>query len=374
MTKYATESFAKAFYLSGRPPLAYRKGRTPEERRQWQEALRSKVRELMAFSDAMYEVPVVNRLLTKQRDGYRIEKYEISTEPGLWMTFFLLVPDGAGPERKTPGVLCLPGTTWTKEELAGEEFSDLDYEPAQPIHGLGHHYPYANMQALHFVRRGMTALACEDLCVGEHAGTLDVGEIEKLLWALGRSVMGVTVEVRLAMLGWLKNLPFVDRERIAISGHSLGVDSGMLVSLLDEDVRAFVYNDYICDWRARVGAMCPPSPVPTAPWHRYPGMWRWFSYPDLLAAFAPRKLFITEGGRTEYLDMVRESYAECGHPENFRFDYYREFRDPQKRKGDLAPLPTGITGEEYMEICNVAPEKHFYKFEAAVPWLADALG
>lgn len=373
MNKYATDRFAKAFFDNGQPPLAYRKGMTAAERRQWQQDLKAKIAELMAFPDTMYETPVVNFLFSKQRDGYRVEKYEISPEPELWMTFLLLVPDAASAADRTPGVLCLPGTGWTKEALAGEDFSDLDYEPPQPPAGIGHRYYYANMQAVHYARRGMTALACEDICVGEHSGTMTRRDVEKMLIGLGRTFMGVTVELRLAMLKWLKTLPFVDAQRLAVSGHSLGVDSSMLIATLDEDVKAFVYNDFICDWRKRIAAICPTSPVPTTEWHMFSGMWRWFSYPDLLAAFAPRKLYITEGGRTEYLRMVADSYAECGAPENFRYDYYRKFLDPASRVGDLAPLPDAISGEEYLEICNVDPAKHFFKFETAVPWLEEAL-
>lgn len=373
MSKYISENFAKAFFDKGEPVLSYQKGMSGEERREWKRKLKAKVTELMAFPDTMYDTPVVNKLLSKQRDGYRIEKYEISPEPDFWMTFFVLIPDTASPEYKTPGVLCMPGTKWTKEALCGEDFSDLDYEPAQPPIGIGHRYYYANMQAVHFARKGMTALACEDICVGEHAGSMEPVQVEKLLIGQGRSMMGVTVEIRLAMMKWLKSQPFVDRDRLAISAHSLGVDSGMLMATLDEDIKAFVYNDFICDWRKRVAAICPPEKVPTTSWHMYSGMWKWFSYPDLLAAFAPRKLFITEGGRTEYLEMVANSYAECNASENFRYDYYRKFADPSKRVGDFAPLPAGISGSEYLELCNVDSPKHFFKFETAVPWLEEAL-
>lgn len=373
MGKYETENFVKDFFDRGELPLAYRRGMSDEARGKWRQDLKNKVTELMAFPETMYEKPVVNFLLSKQRDGYRVEKYEISPEPNLWMSFLLLVPDGADAGHKTAGVLCLPGTAWTKEALAGEDFCDLDYEPAQPPIGIGHRYYYANMQAVHYARRGITALACEDICVGEHKGVFERRDVERMLIGMGRSFMGLTVELRLAMLKWFKTLPFVDAGRLGISAHSLGVDSSMLLTMLDEDIKAFVYNDFICDWKKRIAAICPTSPVPGTEWHMYSGMWRWFSYPDLLAAFAPRKLYITEGGRTEYLQMVADSYAECGATENFRYDYYRKFSDPAKRIGDQAPLPQGISGEEYLEICNVDAPKHFFKFEMAVPWMEEAL-
>ena len=372
MSKYDSGNFAKAYYDRGVNPLRYREGMTAEERAAWQKAVKEKVRELMAFSEEMYETPVVNHLKRKDRGFYYIDKYEISPEPDLWMTFFLLTPKSASEENKTPGVLCTPGTGWTKECLAGEEFWDLEYEPSQPPHGLNHRYYYANAMARHYVEHGLTALACEDLGNGEHGG-MHPNEVEKLLIGQGRTMMGVTVEIRYALLQWLKSRPWVDREKLAVSGHSLGVDSLMLTVTLDDDVQAFVYNDYICDWKERISYNCPPSPMPTVCWHMYSGMHRWFSYPDLLAAYAPRKLFITEGGPTVYLERLKKVYEDLGAGENFRYDYYPDYADPKNRLYDGKSMFKGMTETEYLQFCNVVAEKHYFKFETAVPWLEEAM-
>lgn len=372
-SKYDSVGFAKAFYDLETPSLCYRPNRSEEERAAWISDLREAIVKRMAFSKDLYETPIVNFLFSKDRGSYTIEKYEISPEPHLWMTFLLLVPKGASEQNKTPAVLCTPGTWWPKEALAGEDFWDLSYEPSQPPTGINHRYYYANAMARHYVTNGFTALACEDINIGEHQGDLLSRDVEKLLIAQGRSMMGVTVEVRLALLRWLKERPFVDRSRLAVSGHSLGVDSLMHVALLDEDVKAFVYNDFICDWKERFSHMCPPDSVPMSDWHMYPGMHCDYSYPDLLAAFAPRKLFITEGGRTEYLRRLKNAYKELGAEENFRYDYYPDYADSAKRLFDDAPLPKTMTGEEYFTYSNVVAAKHFFKYETAIPWLIEAM-
>lgn len=373
MNKYSVDLLIKKFYGGGTLPLSYRSGMNSEERQVWKESIVSKVSELMAFPDTMYDMPIVNLLLSKQRDTYRIEKYEMSTEPDLWVTFFVLIPNHASEENKTPGVLCLPGTEWTKEALCAEDFSDLEYDPPQPRIGIGHRYYYANAQALHFVRNGMTAIACEDFGVGEHAGSLSPEQVAVLLMDQGRNMMGLTVEVRLGMLKWLKSQPFVDAGNLAVAGHSLGVDSAMHVILLDEDVKAFVYNDFLADARQRIVATVPPEGIPEGPWHKYPGIHQWYGYPDLLAAYAPRKLLITEGGSTECLENLKKVYEELGTPENYQYTYYREYMDPENRKYDYVPLKEGMTWEEYAKYVNVVEEKHFFKFETAVPWLKEAL-
>ena len=46
--------------------------------------------------------PEVRFLYSRQRDGYRVEKYEISPEPELWVPFLLLVPDTVCPRKTKP--------------------------------------------------------------------------------------------------------------------------------------------------------------------------------------------------------------------------------------------------------------------------------
>jgi len=364
-----SDDFIKALYKEKPLPLSYREGMTESERAVWISALKENITKKMAFSEETYPEPKVRFLMRKDRGAYFVEKYEISPEPDLFMRFLLLVPKTASETNKTPAVLCTPGTGWRKECLAAEEFFDLEYNPAQPPEGLAHRYYYANAMAQHYALSGMTALACEDIASGEHLGNIPPNHIGHYLVAQGRSMMGVTVSVRLAMLKFLKGLPYVDKERLAVSGHSLGVDSLMHVALLDDDVKAFVYNDFACDWQDRIRNTAAPMNC----WHVYPGMHRDYTYIDLLAAFAPRKLFITEGGKTQYLLRIQNAYRELGAQANFRYDYYPDYQNPDNRKHEDEAIYEGMSHETYFEFCNVVPEKHFFKFETAVPWLTETL-
>jgi len=372
--KYSSLHFVKHFYDYERPILECREGITIKEREEWKQKITDIMKEHMGFPENMYETPVVNLLLSKQRDTYRIEKYEISTEPNLWTTFLVLIPNEASQENKLPGVLCCPGTCWEKEALCGEDFCDLEYEetptrdrPARSKHGL-------NTMALQYCRSGMVAIACEDMGVGEQASDdLRASDVDQLLLGQGRHMMGITVEIRLGLLKWLKAQPFVNRERIAVSGHSLGVNSALRVALLDEDVKAFVFNDCLVRWREMISATCPPEKIGTSFWQMYPESWKLFEEEDLLAAYAPRKLFVTEGGRTEHLEKLARVYAEYGASGNFRYDHYPEYRDPANRKYDYVPYEKEMTIAKMYEYSNVTPMKHYFKGDTAVPWLVDAL-
>ncbi len=372
--KYNVDNFAKSLYLED-PEFTYRPGMSEDERHHWKLSLKKRLYERMDFSKKRYDEPIVNLLLSERRGFYRIEKYELSPEPNLWVTFFALIPDTATEENKAPGVLTAPGYGWHKEALAGEEFADLDYYPPQS--GDFHRYFFANAQALHYVKEGMVSIACEDLGYGEHGtdfrGPYILDDIGKMLYVHGRSLLGLTVEIRLAILQWLKTRPFVDRSKIAVSGHSLGVDSCEILCNLDDDVAAFVYNDLVCDMSKRLLYTSPPAHFYPLFFHMYYGIYSCSSNVDLLKAFAPKPLLVTEGGRTEELEKIKAAYKDFGAEDNFTYYYYRQYSDPKDRIYDSVPFHEGMTREEYFEYCNVVPEYHYFKWKEAVPWLNKAL-
>ena len=102
-------------------------------------------------------------------------------------------------------------------------------------------------------------------------------------------------------------------------------------------------------------------------------MHKWFSFPDLIAAFAPGPMLLSEGGVQDDLERIGKAYALAGAPENYRYVHYPEFQDPSNRKFDHVRIPEGITNEEYFRYANVVPEHHYYKTEICIPWMEKAL-
>ncbi len=359
--------------LKKTPELAYSQNMAAEDFPAWQKKVKDKAKELMGLEGNVYEKPVVNLLFSKQRDGYRIDKYEISSEENLWNTMLVLVPDTATEKNPAPVVLCTPGTRWTKEQLSGEEFEDLDYAPAQGT--VTGHYFYANTMALRYCRAGIVAIATDDFFCGETKNNTDCFDdwswVCTVLQAMGRSMLSITVGMHLAQLAFAKTLPYVDEKRVAVSGHSLGTESCMLMGVLDDSIGAMVFNDFLSDTKERVLAVSPQENYADyiIPYKDYFGVYRYFTYPDLLCAFAPRKLLITEGGGTNHLKKVEAAYASAGKREAFTYHYYREYADPKDRRFDDEPMPRGISQQEYFLRSNCVPEHHYFKFELAVPWL-----
>jgi len=187
----------------------------------------------------------------------------------------------------------------------------------------------------------------------------------------GRHYEGLSVFQRLPILEWLKQQHYVDENRVAVSGHSLGAKPSLILGVLDPSLAAVVWNDFVSDWRQRAIA----ENLLRISIHQYvPGFLEWFDYTDLEASLAPRPLLISEGGRTRDIERVREAYRLLGAQENIEVVYYPKYATPDLRPYDDVDLPEGLTMEEYFEYANVDVPEHCFKENVAVPWLTRVLG
>jgi len=370
---YRTDLFVQQLYRNYPGKLRFNpeKIRTREDFFVWKEQVRQKAYSLMQFPENAYEQPSVRFLSVRQRDGYRVEKYEISPEPELWVPFLVMIPDSATKERKAPGVLCFPGWCTPKEALCGEDFTDLSYAPSQPAGD----FPFSNAMALHYVRRGMVALASDNAGTGEQLGTYDRQQLALKMIFKGRNYVGLCVLYRWAMLKWLAGQEYVDDSKIALAAHSLGTETSLFLALLEPRVKAVSHNDFMSDNEQRIISCFPPEDFMFGGHiHLVPGMHEWFSFPDLAAAFAPNPLLLSEGGVQDDLERIQAAYTLAGVKEQYRYVHYPEYQNAENRLFDHQKIPENITNEEYFRYANVVPEHHFYKSELCVPWMAEVLG
>jgi len=360
----STAGFVHAFLKHMQPKLAFDPAMKREEFAGWQDAVREELRELMLLPQPP-DQPAPKQLWTEARDGYRLEKWEAYPEPFSVVPYLMLIPDGVDDGASAPAVLCFPGSASSKESRAGEpELPDMP--PPRP------HWE-ENRMALFYVQRGMVVVAVDNPGTRETGSSIrpERHEISQYsIWA-GRHYEGISVFHKLCILDWLKTRPYVDTERIATCGHSLGAKPALVLSVLDPSIRATVWNDFVSLWRERAVA----ENLLRIAIHQYvPGILAWFDYPDLLASLAPRPLLITEGGRTRDIERIREAYRLVGAEDQITVTYYPKYATPDKRPYDDADLPEGLSMEEYFLYANVDAPEHSFKGKVAVPWLADVLG
>lgn len=355
-----------------KPAYAFNPDFTETEFKEWQAGLRSAMQELMHFPEiADSPAPVCVR--TVKRDGYRIEKWESYPLPGSVVPYLVLIPDGVGSGHKVPAMLCIPGFGGSKEGLAGETEGDyeLTSSPVEPVK--------KNAMALHYVKKGFVAVAVDNPSCAELSdnGHFDYLNTSRILLEMGWSYLGLTTWQDWNILNWMKTQNYVDKERIIVSGFSLGTEPLMVLGVLDPSIYAFVYNDFMCRTLERILVMTQPDskgvrPFPNSIEHLIPGFLKQFDFPDLVAALAPRPVICTEGGLDRDFNLIKKAYRLSGKPDNFTFYHYKKFADPKDRK-QLERVPEGVDRDTYFNLANVDPKNHYFKEEWVLPWLDELL-
>jgi len=376
----STRGFVQHLIRNARPKLAFDPEFTPAEFNKWRARVRAKMEELLDFPEPPPQ-PTPRRLWVKQREGYALEKWEVYPEPGSVVPFLVLIPDGVSADKPAPAVMCFPGSSDTKENLAGEPPLHPAFKPRDRSHA-GVQHGVRNQQALQFVRAGLVAVAVDHPGNGElsdlakHRGTAmdERNTLARYLIDFGRDYISLSVFQKRRILEWLRERPDVDADRIALSGHSLGTEPLLAMAALDLKINAIVWNDFLCPNLERAKVATKPNSRgvrPTANWlgHCVPGLWEWFDYPDLVAAFAPRPLILTEGGPGHSLDLVRKAYEIAGASKNLSVHHYPKYSDPADRR-DGKPIPEGLDDLEWLDHANVDAPHHYFKGYLAVPWLA----
>ena len=340
----------------------------------WREKMSAEMARLMKHPSA--EVKTPKKLDEAKRDGYRIERWQAYPLEGMAVNFYALIPDSVSVLNPAPaGVLCIPGFGQTKELLAGEQTGIYDLSGQPPVE-----IPKAAMARL-YAENGLVAVAVDNPSFGELSdnGVNDFLNTSRMLLEEDWNYLGLTSWQDKVILNWLKQQPYIDQERILVSGFSLGTEPLMVLGLLDNDIYAFVYNDFLCNTRERILVMDRPDekgnrPFPNSIEHLIPGFLKEFDFPDIVAALAPRPVICTEGGLDRDFRIIGKVYENAGAPEAFEYHHYTKFADPADRAMlNAEELPGNLDRNEFFRLANVDSPNHYFKAEHVIPWLQKIL-
>ena len=231
-------------------------------------------------------IPLDPRVLEEHIEGkYIRRKIDYAVEPGDRVPAWLLIPkDLLGqPGVKAPAVLCLHQTVGIgKDEPVGlggnpnlhyaKELAERGYVTLAPDY-LGGDIPEVG------IRGGFGEYRTDPYSLGYVSGTM------KGIWNHMRAI------------DLLQSLPFVDADRLGVIGHSLGGYNSLFVAAFDERIKVVVsscgfttFAKYrggnLAGWSHR-GHMPLIATVYDNDPQKVP-----FDFPDVLAAIAPRALFI----------------------------------------------------------------------------------
>ncbi len=354
-----------------KPLLSMPETLTPETYSNWKNSVCQKARELLLLPEFTKQPDPV-RLSRVQRDGYAVEKWELYPDSVTVVPFLVLIPDGVDDNNPAPGVICIPGSIHSKEFISGEPLLD---RPTCRFEK----FPERNRMAKYMAMNKMVAFAFDNPETAECA--LDI-EREGEFGYYTRTQMcfgyiqsglcyaGMSVFQKLCCLQWMKTLPYIDANRIAVSSHSLGSLPSLFLGLISDDIKAVVFNDFVCDPRERYMSITeePENGMSqnSGNWHEIPGLWKWFAHQDLLAALAPKYLACNEGGAEEYVKTVCRGYEAAGCPERLQLSQYPKYADSAHRNHPDALPKYGLSEDAYFEHCYVDPGDHSFREEPSI--------
>lgn len=371
----SSRAIAPQLMASKPPRLQYKSTFDATQAAEWRKEMSAAMARVMNHPDtATVEKPQLTG--TWQRDGYRLERWESYPFAQAVVPFLVLVPDGVSASNPAPAIMCIPGSGQTKELLAGETRVDLDSSETKPTR---------NAQAYEFVKQGYIAVAVDNPACGEPAdlevisggGGWDYVTFSRALLELGWNYLGYASYVDQQILNWMRTMPEARRDRIVVSGFSLGTEPLMALGLMNPDIYAFVYNDFLCTTRERALVMTLPDANGRRPWpndisHLIPEFLVEFDFPDIVAALAPRPVICTEGGLDRDFKTIADAYATSGAPEAFEYHHYAKFVDPADRV-PIDTMPAGINRDTFFRLANVDPPRHYFQSEHVLPWLKKIL-
>jgi dienelactone hydrolase len=210
----------------------------PGTRKSW-EKKRVEVRQclwhLLGSLPARPKLPRVEILSRSHRGNYLLETFQFDNGAGATVPGYLMVPSTAVRGRKCPAILYCH---WHGGEYHNgkEELFHKAHTPVGPGPTLARH--------------GYVVLAIDAYCFGERSGQgpggpMETGASEELstskfnLW-VGRTLWGMILRDDLMALEYLLSRPEVDRNRVGVTGMSMGATRSWWLMALDERVRTSV--------------------------------------------------------------------------------------------------------------------------------------
>lgn len=337
----------KALRANDRPP------RTVDEWNRRRQALVASIRQAMGSWPSTDADLRPQTLGVIQRPGYRIERLVFQSQPDVWVTGHLYVPDGA---KRNPAVLSVHGH-W----------------------GLARREPVVQARCVGLVKLGFVVLAIDAFGSGERhekpaRGTYHGALDGATLWPAGATLLGLQVYDNRRAVDYLLTRDEVDPSRLGITGASGGGNQTMYAGALDERFACVVPVCSVGRYQAYLHAACCVCEV-------LPGALTFTEEGDVLGLVAPRALMVINASKDAFqfspgqaemsVERARHIYDLLRFRERIRHvvvdsghDYNKPMREAMygwmlrwlKGEGDGSPVPEPAVETESPETLACYPD------------------
>lgn len=290
----------------------------PKNLKDWKKerlSLRNTLTGLMGSLPARSSARV--KILSREDKGsYTLEKFEFDNGAGARVPGYMLIPkSGKAPFPAIYYCHCHGG----RYEIGKEEIFMTRPTPEVPAEVL--------------TKAGYAVMATDTYCFGERGGkgpggSEEKGSVEELssskreLW-FGRSLWSMMVRDDLMALDYLFTRPEVDKQRVAVTGMSMGATRTWWLMALDERIKTGVavccltrYQDLIAEHNLKAHGI----------YYFVPGILNHFDTEAIISLIAPKPVLFMTGdedigspvsGIHKIVEKVQPVYQLYGKPEAF---------------------------------------------------------
>jgi len=282
------------------PRILEFKAQSTEEWKEWKEALKEKLIELLGgFSERVELLPeIVDK---KEFEDYVRERIIFNSAPDVSVVGYLLIPKNIS--LPVPGVVALHGHGYGKDDVVG-----IWEDGTERTIPDGYHKDFG----ISLVKAGFITFAIEQACFGERREPEDIAvskyqsSCRKVsFWAmlLGKTVLGMRVWDVIRAIDYLQTRNEVKKDSIGVMGISGGGMTTLFSSAIDERVKAVVVSGYLNTFRASILSIhhCECNYVP--------GILKYAEMSDVASLIAPRALLIESGTKDDIFPIKATEFS-----------------------------------------------------------------
>jgi pimeloyl-ACP methyl ester carboxylesterase len=229
----------------------------------------------------------VRCVVATPREGYRVEKIEFLSEPGIYIPAWVFVPE---TQNEAP-----PAVLYLSDE--GAQSDGMEYEGGESSgakHGLLDQLARSGYLVIAADVRGIGATRASrdsSLSAGEFGQLFDMDTgMAYAAWTMGRSLLGMRVQDVVRCVDYTMQREGIDRQRLHVIGKGRAGLWCLFAAALDDRIPNLICVDSLLSYQSLAQA------------DRYlygadvfvPDILQHFDLPDLAAAIAPRPLAFIE--------------------------------------------------------------------------------
>lgn len=311
---FRSEAFLKARFDTLHRQLGFRAA-TLDAWQVWRQELRATLRQLTGLERMVPVAPHPRVTETVQCEGYRRERVEIDTEPGVTMPMYVLIPDGL--HCPAPAVIAAHGHD-SGGKISPAGVIDI---PGVAERVRTYNYDYGVKAA----QRGFVLFCPDARGFGERRESFSAGpdklfnsscaQLAHMAIPLGLTVVGMWVWDLQRLIDYAQARPECQGRKVGAIGLSGGGLQTLWLAALDDRIACAVVSGYfygVKDSLLELSNNCECNYVPR--------LWEKIDMGDLGALVAPRPLLIEAGLRDplngargidnvkEQVDIARRAY------------------------------------------------------------------